>query len=89
MISSLTVSGLGSSILSNNAATPGENQNGHENSAALICIYKKRSQKFYMLVQTLKHVQNSEEIPWWKVYLCQQKHGEGQRQRQTDRQTIK
>ena len=42
MISSLTVSGLGSSILSNNAATPGENQHGHENSAALICIYKKR-----------------------------------------------
>lgn len=38
----LTVLGLESSILRNNAVTPGENQGGEENSAWLICMDAKK-----------------------------------------------
>lgn len=38
----LTVLGLESSILRNNAVTPGENQGGQENSASLICMDAKK-----------------------------------------------
>lgn len=45
-ISILTVSGLGSSTLCSNDMAAGENQNGHENSAAFICTWKEKSESF-------------------------------------------
>lgn len=42
MESVVTVSGFGSRILCINDVAPRENQNGHENRAALICTTRKR-----------------------------------------------
>lgn len=45
-IAALTVRGFGSIIFRINDVAPGENQNGQENSAALICFSIKSNKTF-------------------------------------------